>query len=451
MKLLMGRPPMGGRRNETKYRAANPFGCVVLVWVFVGCSPCVAQFNIEEPPILYSETDGDNAISDLAEKLKAKSVELEYESGTEYLRSLLAALDISPASQVLVFSKTSLQIRHISPRSPRAIYFNDDTYVAWVRGSSLIEMSTTDPQLGAAFYRVNMTPRKAYILRANYECLSCHATTLTQGVPGHTVRSVMPKYDGSIDAQEASFVTDHSSPFAERWGGWYVSGEAGEMKHMGNAIVQSGELTNRGDENLLDLKGRFQTDDWLTPYSDIVALMVLEHQTQMHNTMSRANFRVRRAQYDHEMAYGLGNPDTATPVPADATQELDLVISQAAKEVVDGMLFVGETLLTSNVKGTSGFSEAFVRRGPTDDSGRSLRDLNLKTRLLEYPCSYLIYSSAFDSLVAPLKSQVYHQLGAVLNGQNPSDEYSHLDSDTRKAIRTILQATKTDLPLGWQS
>ena len=170
-----------------------------LLALFLSQPRCQSQVNIEEAPIRYSETADSNAVRELMAKIESGEVTLEYQRGSGYLRSLLRALDIPAASQVLVFSKTSMQVRYISPRNPRAIYFNDDVYVGWVRGSSLMEISASDPKLGAAFYTVDMTPSKPLIHRAYYDCLACHTTTLTQGVPGHTVRSVMAKIDGSVD------------------------------------------------------------------------------------------------------------------------------------------------------------------------------------------------------------------------------------------------------------
>jgi hypothetical protein len=414
-----------------------------------GHLPCSAQFKIEEPPIEYSKTEDQNAVTALIAKIEAGEVSLEYERGTGYLRSLLKELDVPVSSQALVFSKTSMQVRYISPRNPRAIYFNDDVYVGWVRGSSLMEISAADPKIGAAFYTVEMTPYKASIERAGYDCLACHTTTLTQGVPGHTVRSVHPMVDGTIDPQKQSFVTDHTSPIGQRWGGWYVTGRHGEMQHMGNAFLRGGRLETRGEPERLNLRDEFHTIDWLSPYSDIVALMVLEHQTQMHNAFTRADFTVRHAVYEHNLAYGLADPDTTKPVPPDAEEELQARISLAAKEVVDYMLFVNEAPLTSEIKGSVVFAGEFTKRGPSDPQGRSLRDLDLRTRLFRFPCSYLIYSPAFDSLGESLRQQIYVRLWSVLQGNDRSDKYKHLDNTVRASIVEILRETKAGLPAYW--
>lgn len=401
-----------------------------------------AQFSIdlEEAPIHYSETEDCNAVSRLMDRVQSGEVILDYDLEFGYLRALLEELDIAVSSQVLVFSKTSLQVRHITRQNPRAIYFNDETYVGWVRGSSLMEISTTDPALGAVFYALDMKPWQAKFRRAGYDCLGCHATSLTGGIPGHTVRSVLPNADGSVDPQLKSFITDHTSPFEQRWGGWYVTGFHGEMTHMGNAFLRGGMLDQRDNGNLLSLRDQFHVSEWLTPNSDIVALMVLEHQTQMHNLLTRANFTVRKLFHDMH-----GGDESQ-----EAVAERDYQISDAARDVVEYMLFCGEARLTSEVKGSIKFASEFVARGPRDQQKRSLRDLDLKTRLFRYPCSYLIYSSSFDALHEKLRQEIYRQLWDVFNADSVTDKYQHLTLNTRREILDILLATKSDLPAYWK-
>lgn len=394
------------------------------------------DINIEKAPFNYSEADDDNRVSRLIDQLKAKEIKLEYSRENGYLKSLLQALEISESSQTLVFTKTSLQVRYISRRNPRAIYFNDDTYVGWVNGSSLMEISTADPKLGTAFYTVDMMPWRAKIEQAYYDCLGCHATSMTQGVPGHTVRSVLPMIDGSVDAQDESFVTDDRSPFAQRWGGWYVTGLHGDMKHMGNAFLRSGAMDTRDNGNRMNLRDEFDTSNYLSPYSDIVALMVMEHQTQLHNAMTRADFFVRQLNHD---AAGISKTE-------ESELEWQTQLRLIAKDVVDRMLFCGETQLTSEVKGSVVFAEQFAERGLRDAKGRSLRDFDLTTRLFKYPLSYLVYSSTFDAMQSPLRDEILRQIHEVLAGENQAKEYRHLSEATRADILAILRETKADLP-----
>ncbi len=428
--------------NHCRYlRFALDF-CFPALLIF-HCQGASAQLNIdvEKPPFNYAETEADNRVSRLIAKLASKEIALEYTPEHGYLRSLLAALDIHESSQTLVFSKTSMQVRVISRHNPRAIFFNDDTYVAWVNGSSLVEISSADPNLGAAFYTLEMAPWKPKIKRANYDCLGCHATSMTQGIPGHTVRSVYPTFDGSIRTQKESFITDHTSPFSKRWGGWYVTGRHGEMQHMGNSVLRGDQLDTLNNSNRLDLKNEFNTLNYLSPHSDIVALMVLEHQSQMHNAMTRADFSMRQHQYERT------RPDT-TPIDHEESQAQIYLL---AKSVVDCMLFSNECPLTSEVSGLETFADQFVSRGPKDSQNRSLRDLNMKTRMFQFPCSYLIYSTAFDSLQPPLRDEIYRQLRHVLTGENRSEDYKHLDVSTRESIFAILLETKEGLPESWKA
>ena len=391
-----------------------------------------AQVNVtidlEKAPFHYSNATPNNRVSRLLEKLRSGEFKLEYSRGHGYLRALLKALEISESSQVLVFSQTSLQVEYISPRNPRAIYFNDDTYVGWVNGSPLVEISTADPKLGAAFYTVDMMPWRAKIERATYDCLACHSTAMTQGIPGHTVRSIHPNYDGRIDSNKPSFISDDKSPFSERWGGWYVTGKHGAMKHMGNSYLRGGLLDTDRNGNRSNLADLFDTSNYLSPYSDIVALMVLEHQTQMHNEMSRANFYVRKMLHD-----GQDSRDAKV-----WQQQLSLI----AKEVVDRLLFCGEFQLTDDVRGSVVFQHDFLDRGPRDSRGRSLREFDLKRRLFKYPLSYLIYSRAFDTLEPVLRDEISAQLSAILSGENQSPDYSHLDRPMRSELSEILRETK---------
>lgn len=397
-----------------------------------------AQFvsgDLEKEPILYSKTEPRNRVTDLIAAIESGEIALEQEGEQGYLRSLLKHLEIPESSQVLVFSKTSLQVQHISPRNPRAIYFNDDTYVGWVPGSSLLEISTDDPKLGAAFYSFRMGFRKPRIQQQTYQCLGCHATAMTKGVPGHAVRSGVPNYDGDYEVKREAFVTDDTSEFSKRWGGWYVTGTHGDLQHMGNSYLQGGMLDTTRFANLTNLDRIFSVQKYLTPHSDIQALMVLEHQTQLHNAFTRADFSVRILQSEDGEMENPGQRD------AERTVQLKMI----AKDVVDRLLFCKEFRLTSPVKGTSGFDQDFLNRGPRDAAGRSLREFDMQTRMFKYPLSYLIYSKAFDSLQGSLRQEICQQLKAVLEGINQASEYSHLSAEVRRSIAEILRETKPEI------
>jgi hypothetical protein len=79
-----------------------------------------------------------------------------------------------------------------------------------------------------------------------------------------------------------------------------------------------------------------------------------------------------------------------------------------------------------------------------------LREFDLQTRLFKYPCSFLIYSEAFDELPTVMKEHLLERLWAILNGTDKSEDFAHLREEDRTAVREILLATKPNLPAYWK-
>ncbi|PQO27887.1 hypothetical protein [Blastopirellula marina] len=410
-----------------------------------GASSLVAQEPYDEAPINYSEPSVDNPIAKLQAKLDAGEQQLAFDEEHGFLKSVLDALEISPETQVLVYSKTSFQLSAISPRKPRALYYNDHTYIGWVQGGDVVEVMTTDPVRGEIFYTLQQEPEeKPQFVRDKGQCTVCHASSRTQRVPGGLVRSAFVNAGGMPHYGAGTFNTDQTSPLAERWGGWYVTGTHGAMRHMGNVVSRDRhdpENIDREDgANVTDLAERFQVDKYLTPHSDIVALMVLEHQLQMQNLLTLASYESRRAtHHDQVMNEALERP--ADYVSDSTTRR----IHSAAEKVVRYMLFVDEAKLTDAVQGTSAFADEFQAIGPQDFQGRSLRQLDLKSRLFKYPCSYLIYSAAFDQLPLDMQTTIARRLREILSGSDTDEAFQHLSPADRKAIAEILQETKPQL------
>ncbi len=411
-----------------------------------------AQMEFEAAPISYETAEVDTRITRLQAKIDSGEIELKPGDQRGYLEAVLKLLDVPQKSQVLVFSKTSLQLRRITPDRPRAVYFNDDTYIGYCQQGDVLEVATQDAQQGTIFYTLDQSPpetphMKPTFLRDKGQCLTCHASSRTQGVPGLLVRSVYSDGGGHPLLGSGTFSTDHTSPFSKRWGGWYVSGQHGSMRHMGNVLAQrkSPETLDReAGANATDLAKFISVKPYLTPHSDLVALMVLEHQVQMHNFITLVNFETRSAlHHDEVMNKALQRPDNYR------SELTDRRIHGVTEKLVRYLLFSQEFALESPVSGTSGFAEEFATRGPRDSKGRSLRDLDLKTRLLKYPCSYLIYSDAFTHLPVEAKTDVLKQLREVLTGKDTSPEYQHLSMDDRRAISEILKETLPGLPADW--
>ncbi len=413
-------------------------------------SMAVAQDAFEAPPINYSETEPDNPIEGLRAALASGGATLApEEEGGGYLRPLLKLLGIPESSQVLVFSKTSLQINNISPAAPRAIYFNDDVYIGSVQHSDVVEISAADPKLGAVFYTLSPGAGSGpEIVRQRHECLQCHGGSMTRNMPGHIVRSVFPAQDGQPIMKAGSALTDHTTPMEERWGGWYITGTHGNARHRGNQIATETQFDALIDveagANQPALPPRVNTANYLTPHSDIVAMLVLEHQARMHNLMTRASFETRMAL--HRQAVMDKIFDRA---PEELSESSQRIIKSAGDALVDYMIFAHEEELESPIHGTSGFAEAFAAQGPRDSQGRSLRELDLETRLFEYPLSYLIYSPQFDGLPDAVKNYVYQRLWNVLTGVEATPDLLFLTNAKCRAIREILIDTKPGLPAYW--
>ena len=241
-----------------------------------------ADDEFEHPPISYSTSQSNDPIAKLLEDLKSGSKTLVADTHGSYVKSLLSILKVPESSQCLVFSKTSMQIPYISPKTPRAIYFNDTVYVGVVIGSPIIELIGVDTQLGCVFYTLEREEKSFRLIRDRGQCLSCHATARTERVPGVIVRSIYSDQSGRPRSGSSTYITDHRSPFGERWGGWYVTGEHGSMRHLGNIFAMDREDPHRVDTemgaNQMNLPSSVSSGAHLNDHSDIVALMVLEHQ-----------------------------------------------------------------------------------------------------------------------------------------------------------------------------
>lgn len=423
---------------------------LLTVAIVLSASFSFAQLEFEKEPISYESSTPTEKVQKLKERLERGDLTLAYDKQHGFLKAVLEELEVPKSSQLLVFSKTSSQIRKISPQRPRAVYFNDDIYVGWVQHGGVVEISSADPMLGAVFFTIDQEqPSQPKIVRDRGQCLICHASSRTQGVPGHLMRSVYVGRSGQPEFGSGTFNTVDTSPLAERWGGWYVTGTHGQQRHMGNVLITDPEnnenLNTEAGANIVDLSDLVDTSPYLTPHSDIVALMVLGHQTHVHNLITRASFETRSAlHYDQIMNKALDRK------PDYRSESTTRRIEAAADKLVAGLLFAGEAELTDGIEGTSGFAEAFTARGPFDDEGRSLREFDLQSRLMKYPCSFLIYSQAFEALPPEIKQVVYEKLFAVLTGKDSSEEYDHLSPADRRAILEILRATQKDLPDFWR-
>ncbi len=403
----------------------------------------------ESPAIGYDNAGKNDAVARLQQRLERGEVKLEYSETDGYLSSVLKLLNVPVSSQGLVFSKTSFQLFRISPKNPRALYFNDDVYVGFVRGGDFVELSTADPTLGGVFYMLEQTKTDKPRFVRNNECLQCHASGTTRNVPGHIVRSVFPDERGYPIAQLGSRVIGHTNPLKERWGGWFVTGTHGKEQHLGNQLFSERDQLEKLDlglgANITSLDKKVNLVGYPTAHSDIVALMVLEHQTQMHNLLTRLQYETRLAlHHNAAMNEALQRPKDEL---SDSTKRR---INNAVDEALKYLLFVEEAKFTAPIAGTSNFTSEFAAQGSKDKQGRSLRDFDLQQRMFRYPCSYLIYSESFDALPKPALDLLYRKLWLVLTGQAQDKAFASLSSADRKAVLEILRATKKNLPAYFQ-
>ena len=390
-------------------------------------------------PINYRSSELNDPVARLEKRLERGDLKLHYDTRHGYLKSVLDALHVPVSSQALVFSKTSFQYPNIKPEAPRALYYNDDVYVGQVHDGKFLEFVSFDPLQGAIFYVMDEHRDKhPRFERSEVDCIQCHVAPSTKGIPGVMLRSVFTKPDGTPNAAARSYVTGQESPIAQRWGGWYVTAKEGTQGGMANVLSSDPknpeQLDRAAGTNLTNLSDRFNAKAYLTDSSDIVALMVLAHQTQMHNWITLTTYQTRIALADPKLS------------PEDVRTKLEA----PAEQLVRYVLFANEVPLQNPIAGTSDFARQFVARGPRDAKGRSLRDFDLQKRIFKYPCSYLIYSEAFDAIPSPAKDYIYRRLFDILSGREQGPEFASLSSQDRRAILEILVATKPGVPEEWK-
>ncbi len=429
---------------------AAVIACGLIATTSAGAATLAERFSasFRHPAIEYGTRPRTDRVAQLNARLRTGEATLPFDARRGFLPAVLDALDVPVESQTLVFSKTSLQSDFIGPDNPRAIYFTDDIAVAWIRGAPALELAALDPRQGVMFYALSQS-RRARGFQRPRSCLECHVSEATLGLPGLAVGSAV------IDPEGVPYVSvpiDQRTPISSRWGGWYVTGETGLGPHVGNTVATDPDepmlLEDEANFNLPTVEDRFDTSGYLTPYSDIAALMVLEHQAHMTNLLTRTGWEFRVAAHEGRATRGLFRAPRAVDgdVTLRAAVGQDGTLREAVGALVDYMLFADESPLTDRMTGTAGFEAAFEARGPFDRRGRTLREVDLNTRLFRYPCSYMIHTAAFDALPADAKDAVYRRLWRVLSGADGDSRYEYLTRVDRQAIVEILRDTKPDLP-----
>ena len=388
--------------------------------------------QIYEEPISYDETENTGPVTDLIRKIEKGEVNVKYNENWGWLPALLRELGVPPSSQMLLFSKTSLQRNHISPHNPRAVYFNDDVYIGWIPGAPVMEVSEVDPVKGSVFYDVDLSNRTKPVFHENSQCLNCHQSARTMGVPGHIVRSTGTDAMGEPLALTEISEVNHRTALKDRWAGWYVTGNTGKQAHRGNRVGKD-DLAKRADDpehrgNRVSLSEFVDVNGYLRAGSDVVALMVHDHQTHMHNFITRLNFETRIMMHRYGHIRYLRNQ---------------------VKGFLRYLLMIEEAELTSPVSGHSGYAEWFEKQGPADQQGRSLRQLDLKRKLFKYPCSFLIYTESFDAIPDVMRLHILQRLYDILTGKDESEPFMNMSPRAKQEVLEILRETKPGLPDYW--
>jgi hypothetical protein len=398
----------------------------------------VAQGFHQRFPTQYRKAKDDNAITALNLRLQAGEVQLPSVGQSGRLRALLAALAVPESSQMLVFSKTSLQRHRISPGSPRALFFGPDVYVGWVPGAAMLEVAAGDARLGLVFYTLVQDPEQAPVLRRDDSCLSCHGGERTDDEPGLLLRSVFPDAAGDPISSAGEALVTFRSPLAERWGGWLVTGHfAGPHRGNGTAVRDDAgnwRVAGRVAADLGAFAEDFAVGDYPVRTSDVGALMALEQQVTVHNLLIRASLQVRT----------LLACDAALHGPSDEPGMRDptaRIVDRLARQIATTLMFGDEAPLTDRDAVADGtFAAAFASQWPRDSAGRSLGQLDLRERVFVLPLSPMVHSPAFAAMPPELRDAVLERLRVALGrGRFPGGVA--MTADQRLALHAHLRAT----------
>ena len=417
----------------------------ILCWTQTGLSQFYNDYELE--PHGYFSKEAKDPVTLLMKRVQQGEVQIKEPNGKPLVERLLRELGLDRDTQVLVFSRTSLQRREVSYSNPRALYFNESVYLGWMPDGR-IEIASFDPELGPIFYfQRELDDKSSPLLERTRSCLGCHAGDATNFLPGSLGRSVYPDQSGrslrSIDDYRRS---GHHIPLHDRYGGWFVSGNHGSMRHMGNAIAsrKGGKITIDREQyaNIKKLDRFFSTDAYPAPGSDIAALLVFDHQVTMHHRLVEAAYRARQSLFDSKL-----DPGETDVSKLNEGRSVDEFI-EGRDKVVDYLLFREETPIPE-VSCDPGFRRAFNANRITDSRNRSLKDLQLKGRIFENRCSYMIYSPTFEQFPPMLKGAIYERIHEILTAPGPIEGFEYLGKAEKRRILEILHETKDDLPAGW--
>lgn len=376
------------------------------------------RLAIGDQGVDYYGPETDDAFARLMKRVAAGEVKLDYHPVQGYLPALLQELQLPVESQLLLFSKSSLQAGHISPESPRALYFNDEITLGWIPEAPIIELMAQDPVKGTLFYSIPQT-EDGFHPKRDQRCNGCHATSRSAYVPGYLLRSFETNLRGGPVSGRAKVTQE--TPIDQRWGGWYITGETPKQSHRGN-LRGPDDFARHRDEPLYrgavtDLTPLVDLSIYPVATSDVAAAFVMDHFADTYNLLVRAGTEQR-----------LGEEVTVTD------------------QLVTALLLLDEAPLQGPVRGIGGYTEKYRSQGPTDASGRSLRELDLNQRVFRWGVSPLVYTRTFQQLPDPLRRDVQNRMNALLDGSAPWPETCVRSAEDRQTALAILRDTISDWP-----
>jgi hypothetical protein len=391
------------------------------------------RVGIDNPVHEYWSRSPNDRFWQLKKAIDRGEVILSTENSHAFLHDLLARLEVPESSQLLVSSATSLQKGLINPRNPRAIYFNEDTYVGYVpRGR--IEIAAIDPEAGPIFYLFDPVRNGSmpHVVR-DHACMNCHSPHYLGGIPALVVESVVPGMTGGGEKAFRRNQSGHAVPLEDRFGGWTVTGAPVSWRHWGNIIMEYGAFGRY--ERRVRPGELFDFARYPVATSDILPHLLHEHQAGFVNRALRAAYAFRE---------WVAADDTARDKEELSPGVLGCVIEELAAPVVEYLLFAGEASLPAGgISGDPDFKAAFLANKRTTARGDSLKDFDLTRHLFRNRCSYMIYSAAFTGLPEAVKHSVYTQLQRALvddDGAVPP-QFAYLERAERRRRRQILNET----------
>jgi hypothetical protein len=411
---------------------------VFLLLSLLGASVMAAEsayrvMDFRAAPHNYNEHVPKDRFAMLLKQIDKGEFQPDTSSDQALLRSLLQGLKVPVSSQMLLFSASSLQSEIINPRNPRALFFNEDTYVGYVPGG-VLEIAAADPEVGPIFYVFDrLQPGGPFPrVQRGTKCFNCHGGTATKRLPGLIAESLLVSQAGSSLETYRRDEQGHQIPLENRFGGWHLTGKHHIISHKANVI---GFARNGKIEKMEVVPGQsWDTAKHLLPTSDILPHLVHEHQIGFENRLVRGIYIVRQLKHDRQGMLGLAEQ-----------AEIDAWAQDFARYV----LFADEAKFPrEGIQGDPDYVRDFLEGRRASKRGLSLKDLDLKTRLFKHRCSFMLYTDTWEHAPKELKDRVYYRMAEALRDAQPS--MSHLATEERRVIREILKETLHDLPAWWR-